>query len=200
MNSIDRLAEMFKSFPGIGPRQARRFVYFLLSRHSGFSEDLIRAIENLKAEILQCAECQRYFAKMSSNSPLCSICMNENRDPSLLMLVSRDVDMEAIEKSGSYTGRYFVLGGVVPILDKEPEKRIRIRELERKLKNNQDIKEIILAMNANQEGEHTAEYIKAAFKDVPVSFSVLGRGLSTGAELEYADPETLKNALLHRTK
>jgi len=121
----------------------------------------------------------------------------------MLMIVPRDVDLEAVEKSGSYHGRYFVLGGVVPILDKEPEKKIRLRELERLLKEKKDIKEIVLAMNANNDGENTATFLKEKLSTVSLGnalvISVLGRGLSTGAELEYADPETLKNAFLHRT-
>lgn len=200
MNSIDKLSELFKSFPGIGPRQARRFVYFLLSKNGGYAEELTRAIQNLKSEIRQCGECRRFFHSPTRTSPLCSICADENRDGSLLMLVSRDVDLEAVEKSGSYSGRYFVLGGVIPLLEKEPEKRIRLAELENKISKNKDIKEVILAMNANQDGEHTAEFIREKFKGDSFGFSELGRGLSTGAELEYADPETLKNALLHRTK
>ncbi len=116
------------------------------------------------------------------------------------MIVQRDVDLEAVEKSGSYSGYYFVLGGVVPILEKEPEKKIRITKLESRIKKGKDkIKEVILAMNANQDGEHTAEYLREHIGNSYV-ISMLGRGLSTGAELEYADPETLKNALLHRTK
>ena len=116
------------------------------------------------------------------------------------MIVPRDIDMEQVEKSGSYNGYYFVLGGVVPILEKEPEKRIRSKELEVRIKKDKNIKEVILAMNANNDGEHTAEYLKEKLKPYKLSTSQLGKGLSTGAELEYADPETLKNALLHRTK
>lgn len=199
MNSIDRLAELFKSFPGIGPRQARRFVYFLLSRNGGYAEELTRAIAELKAEIRQCNECRRFFHFPARASALCAICADETRDRSLLMLVPRDVDLEAVEKSHAYEGRYFVLGGVVPILEKEPERRICLAELDARLKDS-NIKEVILAMNANQDGEHTAEFIKERFKGSNLQFSELGRGLSTGAELEYADPETLKNALLHRTR
>lgn len=200
MNSIDKLAELFKSFPGIGPRQAKRFVYYLLSRNGGYAEELARAIQSLKAEIKQCGECQRFFHSPARSSSLCNICADEGRDSSLLMLVPRDVDLEAVEKSGAYSGRYFVLGGAVPILEKEPEKRIRLRELEGHLAKGANIKEVILAMNANQDGEHTAEFIKERFKGASFTFSELGRGLSTGAELEYADPETLKSALLHRTR
>ena len=203
MNSIDRLTEIFGKFPGIGPRQAKRFVYFLLSRNNGYTDDLIRAIQDIKKEIIQCSECHRFYPSASSGQvqKMCSICSNDTRDNSMLMIVPRDIDLEAVERSGSYKGYYFVLGGSLPILEKEPEKRIRINELRKNIeKKKGKLKEIILAMNANAEGENTADYIKELYRESSFTFSILGRGLSTGAELEYADPETLKNAFLHRTK
>ncbi len=199
MNSIDKLSEIFARFPGIGPRQAKRFVYFLLSRNGDYTNELVKAVQSLKKEIIQCKECMRFFPRESSGQALCSICSDESRDDSMLMIVPRDIDFEAVERSGGYKGRYFILGGVVPILEKEPEKRIRSKELESRIKKDKNIKEIILAMNANLDGENTAQYLKEHFP-TGLTMSVLGRGLSTGAELEYADPETLKNAFLHRTK
>lgn len=211
MNSIDKLTEIFRSFPGIGPRQANRFVYYLLSRNGNYSSELARAVEGLKKEIVQCKECQKFFAKNgSTNSPqaakLCSICSDDTRDGSMLMIVPRDIDLEAVERSGSYKGYYFVLGGVVPILEKEPEKKIRLQllvsSLQERIKSG--LKEVILAMNANADGEHTADYLKeklSTYIQGPALYiSILGRGLSTGIELEYADPETLKSAFEHRTK
>ena len=202
MNSIDKLSEIFARFPGIGPRQAKRFVYFLLSRNGDYSGELVKAIQGLKKEIIQCSKCMRYYAKNGHDSKLCSICEDDARDNSMLMIVPRDIDFEAVERSGSYKGFYFVLGGVVPILEKEPEKRIRNNELGIRIKEGikNGLKEIVLAMNANLDGENTAEFIKQKYQGLPLIFSILGRGLSTGAELEYADPETLKNAFLHRTK
>ena len=204
MNSIDKLTEIFRSFPGIGPRQARRFVYYLLSRNGTYSQELVRAIENLKKEIIQCPGCLRHFAKNGHVTSLCSICADDTRDNSMLMIVPRDIDLEAVERSGSYKGYYFVLGGTVPILEKEPEKKVRIKDLEAKIKNNPDLKEVVLAMNANSDGEHTADYLKEKLSTLvqgsSLYISVLGRGLSTGAELEYADPETLRSAFLHRTQ
>lgn len=200
MNSIDKLSEIFSRFPGIGPRQAKRFVYFLLSRNGDYAGELARAVQNLKKEIIQCGECMRFFAKNGQASKLCSICSDDTRDDSMLMIVPRDIDFEAVERSGGYRGYYFILGGVVPILEKEPEKRIRVKELEAKVRRSKNLKEIILAMNANLDGENTAEFIKQKYQGNSLIFSTLGRGLSTGAELEYADPETLKNAFLHRTK
>lgn len=211
MNSIDKLSEIFKQFPGIGPRQAKRFVYFLLSRNGDYSGELVKAIESLKKEVTQCKSCMRFFIKSGLSSQVCSVCSDESRDSSMLMVVPRDIDFEAVERSGGYKGYYFILGGVVPILEKEPEKRIRNKELEIKIKKGIEngLKEIILAMNANLDGENTAEFIKQKYQGLPAGqgqagapliFSTLGKGLSTGAELEYADPETLKNAFLHRTK
>ncbi|MDP2642066.1 MAG: toprim domain-containing protein [bacterium] len=202
MNSIDKLSEMFSRFPGIGPRQAKRFVYFLLSRNGDYTGELVKAVQELKKEIIQCSECMRFFAKNGHTTKLCSICSDDTRDSSMLMIVPRDIDFEAVEKSGSYNGYYFILGGVVPILEKEPAKKIRISNLEARIKKGLEsgLKEIILAMNANLDGENTAEFIKQKYQGLTLIFSTLGRGLSTGAELEYADPETLKNAFLHRTK
>lgn len=200
MNSIDKLSEIFSRLPGIGPRQAKRFVYFLLSRNGDYSGELIKAIQGLKKEIVQCKDCMRFFPESNFKQLVCSVCSDPTRDDSILMVVPRDIDFEAIERAGSYQGYYFILGGVVPILEKEPERRIRIKELDTRINKNKNLKEIILAMNANLDGESTTEYIKERYQDKSLIFSTLGRGLSTGAELEYADPETLKNALLHRTK
>jgi recombination protein RecR len=119
------------------------------------------------------------------------------------MIVSRDIDFEAIEKSKFYNGYYFILGGTIPILDKEPEKKVRLNELFNKL-NNSSFGEIILSLNANAEGEHTADfindYLKNKFPDRNLTISVLGRGLSTGTELEYSDADTIKNALKNRER
>lgn len=200
MNPIETLSEIFSHFPGIGPRQAKRFVYYLLSRDRGTIESFVDAVKKLKAETSQCRECKRYFA---GKKDVCPICSDESRDATLLMIVPRDADFEAVEKSGGYKGLYFVLGGSLPILEKEPEKRIRLRDLEARLKRDAGrVSEVILAMNANAEGENTEFYLKEKISSLlpTASISILGRGLSTGSELEYADPDTLKNALLHRTK
>lgn len=202
MNSIDKLAEIFANFPGIGPRQAKRFVYYLLYRNNGFSEELVNAVRDLNKEIIQCQSCFHHFAKNGHASKVCSICADEHRDNSILMVVPRDIDLEAVEKSGSFKGHYFVLGGSLPILEKEPERRIRSKELGVRIKKGLEngLQEVVLAMNANSEGENTSEFLKEILKPFNLEVSILGRGLSTGAELEYADPETLRNAFEHRTK
>ncbi len=204
MNSIDKLTEIFSHFPGIGPRQARRFVYYLLSRQNGFNHEFVEAVENLKKETLQCNICMRFFTKDASNSSVCNICRDTSRDQSTLMVVPRDVDLDAMEKSHFFKGTYFVLGGSLPILEKDPQSRIRLRELGKLIQSKiaSGLNEVILAMNANTEGENTTDFLKEELKKIlkeNTKVSVLGRGLSTGAELEYTDSDTLKNALLHRT-
>ena len=201
MDPISKLTEYFKEFPGIGPRQAKRFVYFLLTKNPSYLEEISRLILSIKKSIKVCPSCFKFY--QDENRSLCSICSNQNRDQNQLMIVSRDIDFEAIEKSKFYNGYYFILGGTIPILDKEPEKRVRLNELFNRL-NNSSFGEIILSLNANAEGEHTADfikdYLKNKFPDRNLTISVLGRGLSTGTELEYSDADTIKNALKNRER
>ena len=204
-NSIDKLTEYFTKFPGIGPRQAKRFVHFLLTRNNGFLYEFTDLIKQLKKEVKICESCFRFYIN-ESNSKLCSICANSSRDNSLLMVVAKDADLENIEKIGQYNGLYFVLGGLLPILEKQPEQRIRsiklLELIEKKIKG-KELKEVILALSLNPEGENTIDYllqqIKTIVKKYPLKISTLGRGLSTGTELEYLDSETFNNALKNRT-
>ncbi len=203
MDSINKLIEYFSEFPGIGPRQAKRFAYFLLTKNKSYLESLTKNITELKQSIRICGECFKFYTKDANDSPICNICKNVNRDNSIIMIVSRDVDLEIIEKSHSFNGKYFVLGGTVPILDKNPETRIRSRELLKRIEVlDGTLKEIILALNANSEGENTTDYLKSILSPVvtkhSIKISILGRGLSTGTELEYSDSDTIKNALKNR--
>lgn len=204
MDTIEKLAEIFKGFPGIGPRQAKRFVYFLLTRNKNYIREFTMLVEELQKEIRICPECFQYFTKNRQDNPLCDICQSKDRDRNVLMIVARDIDLENIEKSHSFNGKYFVLGGTVPILDKNPETKIHIKELlatiESKAKEN--LKEIILGFSVNPESEYTAQFIIEALTPLITKYNLkishLGRGLSTGTELEYSDADTIKNALKNR--
>ncbi len=204
MNQIDKLTEIFKHFPGIGPRQAKRFVYFLLTRPKSYLREFVDSIEKLQGEIQICSECFQYFTKDKQENKICEICRSKNRDENVLMIVARDIDLENIEKSHSFNGKYFVLGGTIPILEKNPENRIHLKELlsaiESKAKNN--LKEIILGFSLNPESENTSQFIIQALTPLITKYhlkiSHLGRGLSTGTELEYSDSDTIKSALENR--
>ncbi len=204
MNSIDKLIKIFSEFPGIGPKQARRFVYFLIKKPESYINEFKKEIDELRSEIEICSECKRYFAKNGSKK-ICNICSDDIRDNTLLMIVGRDVDLENIERNHSFIGKYFVLGGLVPVLDKSPEQRIRLSELIKLIETKVKVglKEIILGLDANSDGEYTAEIIRRALspfmEKYKIKISELGRGLSTGTELEYSDPETIKNALKNRS-
>ena len=200
MNSFDKLKEIFTEFPGIGPRQAERFAYFLLSRDESYIKEIQNLIGSIKKDVTQCRECMRYFADRGSENR-CRICSDESRSRDTLMLVAKDNDLSTIEKSGAYSGRYFVLGGIIPILEKNPEKRVRLPFLERQLEQNKNnLKEIIFALSATHEGEHTAEFLSYKIKAVipNIKISELGRGLSTGLEIEYSDGDTIKAALQNK--
>ncbi len=204
MDNIQRLIELFREFPGIGPRQAKRFVYFLLHRNAGYSTELARLIADIKREVQTCDSCFRFFPHDASQSRTCPTCRDTHRDAHTLMLVSHDVDFENIEKTHSYAGYYFILGGSIPILEKNPGSRIREKELidQIELRHPKGLREIIIALNYNPEGEHTLTYLQNLLRPLSdkhgMKISTLGRGLSTGTELEYSDTETIKNALKNR--
>ena len=202
MDNFRKLEEIFAKFPGIGPRQARRFVYYILSRPSSTVSELIHLLGEVRKQTLECNNCHRLFTTPSHGKNLCNICSDKNRDTQTILIVARDSDFETVEKSRAYNGMYFILGGTIPIMDKEPEKRIRLEVLLHHIKSLKDIKEIILSLNTTPDGDNTANIVKEALVKVinanHTKISVLGRGLSTGAELEYADSETIKFALKNR--
>lgn len=206
MDIIDKLAEIFKEFPGIGERQAKRFVYFLMSRNGEYSSNLSKLILELKKEVTQCKECYKFFLSSENKKNICEICSNVDTDSTLLMVVEKDSDLESIKKSKTYQGKYFILGGLVPIVEKTTKSRVRVEELKNKIKAQKDktngLKEIILAFSLNPQGDHTDSYMREqldpAVQPLGIKISSLGRGLSTGIELEYSDNDTLRNALKNR--
>jgi recombination protein RecR len=203
MNPIEKLTVAFEKFPGIGPRQARRFVQYLLSERQSARSDLADAIKKLGAETALCKKCFRWFVK-NGNPDLCAICASTNRDASLLFVVEKEADIETVEKS-RFRGLYFVLSGTIPLAAEEIEKYIRVRELVARVESDATsgiLKELILGLSATTEGDHTRlilqEKIRPAADGLNFKITSLGRGLSTGSELEYADPETIANALSSR--
>ena len=202
MDIIEKLSEIFKEFPGIGERQSRRFVYFLMSKNSGYNENLASLISDLKKGTVQCKECFKFFIIKNSKT-ICDICGDQNVDSAILMVVEKDSDLESVKKSRVYNGKYFILGGLVSIVEKNTKSKVRIEELKSKIeKESKNLKEIILAFSLNPQGDHTDYYVREQLKNPAEKFRIkissLGKGLSTGTELEYSDNDTLKNALKNR--
>ncbi|MEX0931353.1 MAG: toprim domain-containing protein [Candidatus Paceibacterota bacterium] len=201
MNALEKLTELFRRFPGIGPRQATRFTYFVANMTPAQRTLLAEAIQGLSKNISLCVECQRLTELQICST--CRLCLDESRDNSQLLLVEKDTDIRSIEHANAYTGKYFVLGGSIPVLDENPLSRFRSEELKRKLQNESStLKEVVLAFSATPQGEHTTDVLKEFIhKHSPtVHTSVLGRGISTGTELEYIDDETLRHALKNRVE
>lgn len=202
MDAIEKLSQLFERFPGVGPRQAERFVQSLLRSSPAFRNELTESVKRLSDAVHQCAKCFRYFSSNGAREEKnCSICVNPKRDKGVLLVVANDADLAALEKSGTYRGLYFVLGGTISLASEET-KHLRTKELIRSIpaRLKDGLKEIILAFPANPEGDATATRLR---EDITanasaIKISALGRGLSTGSELEYADPDTLKNALESR--
>ncbi len=210
MDTLEKLVEAFKKFPGIGPRQARRFAYHILNESPENALQLSDLIKKLKTGIQSCDLCFRFFAPRFENQTRCSLCTDQNRDRQILMLLTQDTDISAIEQRRIYNGLYFILGKNIELSSTDPAELPRLYDLKKQFEGEiperKEVKEIILAMNANTEGEHTAEIAKTFLKSQilasqapsSVRITTLGRGLSTGTELEYSDAETLKSALENR--
>ncbi len=200
MNPIDDLAKVFAQFPGIGERQSKRFVYYLLRQSSQSIKDIAQKMEMLHKRIAECVECHRYFIEQNALK-VCTTC-DDRKSATTLLLIEKDADYDSIMRSGVYDGLFFVLGGLIPILEKNPERRVRLGELKSKLlKEKMQLKEIILAMSATREGEYTDEYLRKFVSEIigdAIPVHSLGRGLSTGTELEYSDSETIISALKNR--
>ena len=199
MDTIERLTSLFQKFPGIGPRQAQRFVQFLLRSSPSLRRELVEAVQSLGGSVKQCAQCMRFS---SSSGKTCSMCSNPQRDAKFLAVVASDADISALERGGSYRGFYFVLGGTISLAS-EKTNNLRIKQLLESIPERvkTGLQEIILALPANPEGDATAIQVREKLMEIvspSIAITSLGRGLSTGSELEYADSETIKSALESR--
>lgn len=203
MTALEKLIKNFEKFPGIGSRQARRFAFHLLTQDKESTQELAELIRTIKDTVVECPSCFR-FHSVNGTGKLCRICANEQRDNSKLTIVERDVDIDAIERGGVYDGLYFVLGGTIPLLENHDTKHLRGGALKARIETDSKdgLKEIILGFSVNPDGENTARYIEILLKDYidkhDIKITHLGRGLSTGSELEYADPDTIKEAFVNR--
>ncbi len=201
---IQKLIELFKKFPGIGPRQAGRFAFFILKEKDIFIEELIFALKEVKEKVAFCNQCFRSMENLDKN--LCDFCRDLKRDQTTVAIVEKEADMQNLEKTALHHGVYHILGGAISPLDADSPKKLHLREMHGRIKNILEKHgkcEVILATGSTTEGDTTALYIErilAPLKEEHLNFKIsrLGRGLSLGSELEYADEITLKNALTNR--
>lgn len=203
---LQQLISHFTRLPGIGPRQAARFVFYLLRNGEEISS-LADTLRSVRENISLCNNCYLPAANSTDTDSIesfCRICTNPKRDKSTICVVEKETDALNFEKVGHFQGHYYVLGGFINPLEKEnlPHERLAlfIQKLQNKRGPTPFRAEIILALSPRREGDFTSLYIEEQIKPlaqqgINIKVTRLGRGLSSGAELEYADEDTLRNAL-----
>lgn len=190
--SLQTAAEYFKRLPGIGPKTALRFIFYLLKLPPGEIANFSDSIRGLLADVNFCGTCHG----LSATSP-CPVCADPRRNKNQICVVAETQDIYAIEATREFAGRYHVLGGLLNPPEGITPDALKVRELLERLRREQ-ISEIILAMNPNIEGETTMLYLTKLLKSYNVRVTRLARGLPVGSDLEYADEITLRDALRGR--
>lgn len=187
--AVQDLIDELGRLPGVGPKSAQRIAFHILNSPAEEMEKLSAAITTVKRKVSFCEICGNI-----SETPKCSICRDARRDTSLICVVEEPKDVSAIERTGSFDGRYHVLGGSINPMQGIGPEQLRIRQLVTRLAD-EEVQEIILAMDPNLEGEATATYLSRLLNPIGVTVSRLASGLPVGGDLEYADEITLGRAL-----
>jgi len=190
--TLERLLQEFTKLPGIGPKTAERLVYYLLKQPKATLEDFAQSLLQVKNDIVICQNCFRF-----TNQSPCPICSDSTRNKNLLCVIAESQNIPVLEKTNAFRGLYHVLGGLISPLDGVTPDQLKVKELEARLKSN-GIKEVILALNPDLDGETTSLYLAKIIKALGIKVTRLARGLPMGADLEYADEITLENALTDR--
>lgn len=190
---LNSVYDQFRRLPGVGNKSALRLAYHIIDMPEEEVRRLAETLLQAKREIRFCKECFNL-----TDSDVCGICADTERDHSMICVVEQPQDAMAMERSHGYTGVYHVLHGCLSPLDGIGPENLRIKELLFRLEK-EDVKEVILATNSNVEGEATASYLAQLLRYQPVMVSRIARGLPMGGDLEYADEVTLAKALENRT-
>ncbi len=188
---IQTLIEEFSKLPGIGPKSAERLTFHLLRSSKASPDTLGQALIDLKRELTYCRQCQ-----MVATQELCPICLDPARDVCTVLVVEDPLEVVAFEKT-SYKGLYHVLHGVLSPIDGMGPEQLKLRELLDRVRAG-GITEVIIATNPDIEGEATANYIRMQLKDSVGAITRLAHGLPMGADIEFADQVTLREALAGR--
>lgn len=184
--------EELSKLPSIGRKSAQRLALFLVKKEKQELEELINALTFLKDNIKFCENC----FNISAND-ICNICSSQKRDRSIICVVEEASDVIAIENTNEFSGKYHVLGGVLSPLAGIGVEKLKIKELVNRLKSD-EVKEIILALNPNTEGETTSLYLAKLLRPFNVKITRLARGLPIGGDLEFTDEATIGRAVLNR--
>lgn len=191
-SAIQNLLDELERLPGIGPKSAQRIAYWILNNPKADAMRLADAIKEVKDTVHFCSQCFNY-----AQGDFCEICASPKRDATCICVVSEPRDIPPIERTGTFSGHYHVLGGALSPLEGIGPDELHVAELMARL-SNPDITEVILATNPNVEGETTASYLARLIKPTGVTVSRLASGLPVGGDLEFADEVTLGRAIESR--
>lgn len=189
--ALTAVIDAFGLLPGVGPRTAERYAYYLARRDPAIALKLADSLTQMPGGI---GYCRKTFALVPAGQELSDLYTDPRRDKRTVAVVAEPFDLVALEKTGQYSGTYHVLGGLISPIDGVGPEQLHIKELIARL-DEDAVAEVILATNASVEGESTALYIQQQIGDRPVKLTRLARGLPIGVDLEYADQITLGRAL-----
>lgn len=191
-DQIKKLIAEFKKLPGVGPKTAERYCFDILRSDNSRVKNLVHALAGIHNAIRPCKECHVY-----ADADVCSICSDPERAADTLCIVASHQDLVALENSGSFSGKYHVLGGVLNALDGRTPDQLTISSLVQRIKDN-NVSEVILALSPDIDGEVTMTYLTRVLKQMGVHITRLAQGLPMGSTVEYADEVTLRNAFRDR--
>lgn len=192
MTPIDRLVHELAKLPGIGERTATRLAFFILRQPGEYARALSQAVVDVKERVRLCSECM----DLTETDP-CSTCRDQRREADVICVVEEPSDVLAVERTRAFRGRYHILHGSLSPLDGVGPDDLKIAELLRRLEGG-NIREVIVATNANVEGEATALYLSRLIKPTGIKLTRLASGMPVGGNLEYIDASTLSRAFEER--
>ena len=193
-NAIDRLVALLSKLPGIGKKSASRMAYYILDNEKSYAHNLAGELSSLHSSIFRCSICGGF-----TETDPCPVCSDPGRDHSIICVIERAQDLRIIEESREFSGVYHVLGGLIAPLEGIGPGDLAIGKLIERLRE-QNIIEIILALNPTVEGDTTALYLHKILKEFPVEVTRLASGLPVGGDLEYTDRITLSRSFRGRVK
>lgn len=193
--SLEELIECFKMLPGIGEKNAERLSFSVLKFNEENINKFSTAITNVNKKIKKCKICNN----LTEDSDICLICEDDSRDGSTICVVENTKDLILFEKSNAFKGKYHVLEGLISPLEGINPEDIKINQLINRIEK-EKIKEVILALNMNMEGETTSLYILKLLEGTDVSVTKIAAGIPVGADMEYLDSLTIQRALEGRNK
>ena len=187
--SFQKLIDVFRKMPGVGNKSAVRMAYYVLSMTDEEAEDMTKIILDAKEKICYCKICQN-----TTEQEICEICSSSKRDKSIICVVEQPKDVIALEKTGEFSGTYHVLHGCISPMDGIGPEDIKIKELLERAAD-EGVKEIIMAISPNVEGDATSMYISRLLKPFGIKITRIAYGIPVGGDLEYADQVTLAKAI-----